>query len=326
MEKQNFGRLVLAPTAVAGNTYSSQTLINRSEVVIRHANALGNATGGTTVNSAGDGNLSVNGSLIIDGNFTVVGEALRLDTVNAGDGNQSLRNGSGFQGQGALRVLAGRTAVWQGNVNLFTNSTANNAPRIIINVESGADLIINGVISQTGQTVVGVGLQKVGAGALEFAGGTDNTYGIPVSTNASGVTSVANGVLRLNKSGGATAVQGRLEAGDNNGAAGTAIVRWLADNQFGNQAGVNNALLGAETDGLLDLNGRLETIVGPAANALYLRMGTTTSGDIDLKGGTLTLGDGVTNGSGNIGVLNFTTLIISSPASRMNSRAACPRM
>ncbi|MGD9748656.1 MAG: autotransporter-associated beta strand repeat-containing protein, partial [Verrucomicrobiales bacterium] len=319
LEKQNFGRLVLAPTAVAGNTYSSQTLINRGEVVIRHANALGNATGGTTVNSAADGNLTVNASLIIDGNFTVLNEALRLDTANSTDGNQSLRNGTGFQGQGALRVLSGRTVTWQGNVTLFTNSTANNAPRILINVETGADLVINGAISQTGQTVAGVGLQKVGAGALEFAGGTANTYGIP-GTGNSGVTSVANGILRLNKSAGVAAVQGRLEAGDNNGAAGTAIVRWMADNQFADQPNISNALLGAETDGLLDLNGFSETIVGPAANALYLRMGTTTSGDIDLKGGTLTLGDGITNGSGNIGVLNLTTLIITSPASRiMNS-------
>ena len=41
--------------------------------------------------------------------------------------------------------------------------------------------------------------------------------------------------------------------------------------QFSDQLNVNNALLLAETTGLIDLNGFHETIVGPGTNSMYTR-------------------------------------------------------
>ena len=305
--KAGAGRLVL-PATIA-NTYTGATTVGAGELVIRNAASLGTSAAGTTVNSTGNGTLNASGSLIIDGDFTIVGETLRLNTANATDGNQALRNGTGFQGQGVLRVLSGSTAVWQGDVTLGTNSTANNAPRVTINVESGADLIIDGVIDQTGVSTnrLGVGLNKVGAGALEFAGTAANTYALPDGTGASAVTSVQNGILRLNKTAGVAAVQGRLEVGDNNGAAGTAKVVWLANDQFADQSG-RQQRPARRGDGR---SARPQWLLAKPSSALaptrfYLRMGPTMSGALDLNGGTLTLGDGITNDRGNIGVLSPT--------------------
>ena len=117
----------------------------------------------------------------------------------------------------------------------------------------------------------------------------------------------------MNKTPGVDAVRGRVEAGDNNGGAGVDRIVWLASDQYGDQLNVNNALLLAETTGLMDLNGFNETIVGPGTNSMYTRLGTLWSGTWELNGGTLTLGDG-TNAVGHWGSgTNGTRLSISPP-------------
>ncbi len=315
--KTGAGRLVLpAPTRTPT---PEPPRVGAGELVIRNAPSLGTGATGTVVNSTANGNLATSGSLIIDGNLTDHGEAFRLNTANSTDGNQSARNGGGFQGSGALRVLAGRTVVWNSDVVFGTNSTANNAPRVTINVESGGDLIINGAISQTGQTVVGVGLNKIGHGALEFAGTTANTFGsLQAPGTAVGTTVIAMGTLRLNKTAGVAALAGRVEVGNNLGAAGSDRLVWMQSNQYLDQLNVANALFVIESTGFVDLNGQSETIVGPTVNSFFTRIGTTASGTLDLKGGTLTFGDG-TNAVGHwgAGLQGGLLAMIDSPAGRI---------
>lgn len=121
------------------------------------------------------------------------------------------------------------------------------------------------------------GLLKTGAGTLYLAASTANAY--------TGTTTVAEGVLLLNKPAGIAAVPGDLTVGDGNGAASSAAVRHLAANQLPDSATV--ALKG---DGVLDLNGFADTI-GPLG---------FTGGNVATGAGTLAL-------SGDVSTMPYST-------------------
>lgn len=148
---------------------------------------------------------------------------------------------------------------------------------------SGADLTISAAIVNGSGTpsVSGVypshGLTKLGFGDLQFDGATPNTY--------SGITTVNDGGLLLNKSGGAVALSGPLVIGDGNtiagGTRGSDVVRLLADNQLPDF----QAPITINSTGLLDLNNRSDT-VGNADGQTAL---TITSGLVQTGTGTLTV-------------------------------------
>ena len=107
-----------------------------------------------------------------------------------------------------------------------------------------------GLTASTRLTVTGVisgsfGLTKVGPGTAQLAGTSDNTF--------TGLTSVNDGTLTLNKSGTALAVQGDLTVGD--GVGGAATVRLLHSNQAATTTAVT-----VKSDGTFDLNGFTQTV------------------------------------------------------------------
>jgi autotransporter-associated beta strand protein len=140
-------------------------------------------------------------------------------------------------------------------------------------------LTITGQIVDTGNGYgivapsLGYGVTKVGPDIVQFKPGQGNTY--------TGPTLVDDGTLQLNNQGGAGtyAVKGNLTVGDGNGNLLTDIAILMGDNQIN-----PSSTLTVNSDGLFNLNGKMQTIAGL----------TMTGGTVDVKGGQLTLGGNVT--------------------------------
>lgn len=213
--------------------------------------------------AAGNTQVNANISLLIDG--VSLAEPLNI-------------NGPGFGNQGVIRQISGASTTLAADVALAGN--------VNIGVDAGLQLIINGAISGA------FGVNKQYLGTLQFAGTTSNTF--------TGTMQVQGGTLELNKTGGAFAVQTRLEAGNDSGAAGAGginadVVRWLQNEQI---AATATEQLVANTEGVFDFNGRTETIAANAANTVFARIGQTSSGRYDLNGGTLVLAGGAAQTTG----------------------------
>ncbi|HEY7061382.1 MAG TPA: autotransporter-associated beta strand repeat-containing protein [Chloroflexota bacterium] len=113
----------------------------------------------------------------------------------------------------------------------------------IANGTAAPDLDVSAAVSGTG------GLTKTGAGTLQFSGLPSNTY--------TGTTTVADGTLQLNKSGGSVnsyAIAGLLVIGDGVGVANSAVAQWLAPFNL-----VDTLAVTVNGDGLLDLTGWAES-------------------------------------------------------------------
>ena len=130
-----------------------------------------------------------------------------------------------------------------------------------------------GVISGTGNVT------KAGTGSFEVAGTAANTY--------LGTTTVADGLLRLNKSVYDGAIPGSLQIGDGTGAAGSAEVRLIHDWQINGASAVT-----VRSDGLFDLNGFI-TGQGPlTVNGGHVIIRTRqliVQGSLTMTGGTISV-------------------------------------
>jgi autotransporter-associated beta strand protein len=231
------------------NSYLGQTLVTTGILEVTDSQALG-ALGG-------------------DGTFVTAGATLQLANNLLVQGKTLEITGAGVNGKGALENLSGNNT-WQGTIILNGNA--------VIGVDSGTTLAANRSITES----VGFSsLTKVGGGTLILSGGTgfDNNY--------TGTTTVADGLVQLNKSGGAVAIPAGLIVGDGTGALQSAKVQWLANNQL-----APSTSLTVNSDGLADLNGNQETATGL----------TMTGGSIMLEAGSkLTLGGNVTASSDSAG-------------------------
>jgi autotransporter-associated beta strand protein len=147
-------------TLATANTYSGPTAIDAGVVTLQHANALGSATGGTTV--------ATNARLELEGNITVTGEPLTL----AGTGGSSFFNG-------ALNSKSG-TNTWTGPVTLAASGTR-------LGAQANATLIVSGPISST----TGITIRPNDMTSTVILSGTNNY---------SGDTTVIGGVLKLGSS------------------------------------------------------------------------------------------------------------------------------
>ena len=135
----------------------------------------------------------------------------------------------------------------------------------IVSVANGSDavdLTINATITGAATSVA-----KNGAGTLQFAGTSANTY--------AGETEVNAGVLELNKTAGQSATGGDLTVADG------ATVKLLADNQL-----ANTGLVTLTESSNLNLNNKNDTI-----------------GGLDLKGATVDSGTGTLTLNGNVSTL-----------------------
>ena len=142
------------------NSYTGTTYVEAGVLAITHPNALGGTAGGTLINS---------GTAVLDlQNVTVVGEPVTIAvsgaTLKASTGTSSLG--------GAVTISAAATAS-------------------AIDVGSGAQLTLSGVISGSGSNTV----NKTGAGVLVVSG-TGNTHTGAVNVNAG--TLLVNGNLASN--------------------------------------------------------------------------------------------------------------------------------
>lgn len=161
--------------------------------------------------------------------------------------------------------------VFDATSSLTINGDINLGSRTLLPEQSG-DLTIAGVISGTG------GVFKNNAGELNYAGLGANTY--------SGLTTVARGILRLNRYNitggldlvGTTAIAGDLSVGDYASTLIGDIVVLDRDNQI-----ANTSTVWVRPTGSLELSNESDTV-----------------GELRLSGGTVTTGTGVLGVEGNI--------------------------
>jgi autotransporter-associated beta strand protein len=216
------------------NSYTGQTVVNEGILEAGNISTLGNVAAGT----------------IVSNNAT-----LRLGTIDGMTESIQL-NGTGVGGtHGALEVASGGTLA--GPVSLASPST--------INVNPGAALVINSVISGNGP------LTKMGLGNLFLGGSSANTY--------SGDTIISAGTLSLNKTAAKLAVPGHLSIGPAS-AASPAIARLLQTGNLGINSGIT-----VNANSVLDLNGKIQTLAG-----LILNDGgsaQTGAGQLNFLGGSV---------------------------------------
>ncbi|MGB3118138.1 MAG: autotransporter-associated beta strand repeat-containing protein, partial [Verrucomicrobiales bacterium] len=234
------------------------------------------------------------------GSVTVTAETIHLDTnVNTGSGQT-------YQGNivlGGPITLQATAVTVNGAVDLGTNS-------LTLNVSSGTSSI-NGPVGGSG------GLTKQGAGRLDLAGSVANTY--------SGTTSVTEGQLHLNNSGG-NAVGGNLDIsnggkvtfGRSHQIIDTAAVTVSDATSVFNGTGVNGGQFSAtETIGSLTMTGGVfnsaaggnwtitgaGSFTGGAGNTIFVGNSGTR-----LSFGSLALTDMTATAGGNVAAVNTFTL------------------
>jgi fibronectin-binding autotransporter adhesin len=217
----------------------------------------------TTVNSSG--------SLELDTLGTVDNEQLALNgvgVVNAAVSGVWNNQFQGAVGTGALRNVSGSNT-WNGTIAGMGNVSV--ASTSSIGADASTTLTIG---SATGVNIVtGTSLLKLGLGVVELGGTVSNTH--------SGNTLIAEGTLRLNKQGAATAIPGgEVIIGDNAGP-DNGDVLLHASTAGGNQIG--DRITRIASTGLWDLNGQTETV----NNAIVLDAGRTISGNIATGAGAL---------------------------------------
>jgi autotransporter-associated beta strand protein len=282
------------------NTYAGQTLIANGTLEVTESGALGPAevvfTGGTLslrsdlINAAWNNDLRGAGDA--DGVSVHVG---RMTAAGGGAGTFEVR---GLRiGAATLRVTgADRSLRFTGAAQLAGNAT----------IDNDVPVEFADAVRQSGGTF---GLTKNGPGTLTFSGVLPNQY--------AGATRVQNGLLLLNKAGGAPAVAGDLEI-----FGGT--VRLLNGEQVADTA----ALRMGNASALLDLNGRTETVA--TAN---LTAGATVAGPGQLNvagsllapggvvlaraGGVTRISAGAVNNTGTFEARDGGTLLIEDALTRL---------
>lgn len=170
MDKAGSGTLVLS----GNNSYSRNTTITGGALNIRHANALGSASAGTSVTSGA--------ALQLQGGIIVGAEALTL-------------NGSGIGNTGALHNVSDNNT-YGGAITLGSASRIDSASGILTltgGITGGHALTVGGAGSTQINGIIGGGgaLTKEGNGTLTL--NAANTY--------NGVTAINAGTLALSASG-----------------------------------------------------------------------------------------------------------------------------
>jgi autotransporter-associated beta strand protein len=277
------GNVVVTPAGAA--TVYTVTFIGIFRGQDQNPLSLFNVSSGTAValSTLTDGG---RGNTIVSAGATLQEQAgLHVST------EQLILNGTGFGGIGALQGLGAES--WDPNtVAVGADPTPPDASIILasdsaIGAASAAALTIYTGISGNAS------LTKVGLGTMIFA----NKAGIPLSNTYSGLTTVADGTLQLDKDSGSVAVPHNLTVGDGTGAAKSATAQLELPNQFATSATVT-----VNSDGLFDANNVTATIGNGAAGGLVINDGTAQPGNagnltvnaLTMTGGTLTTNTGGT--------------------------------
>ncbi|MDX1948077.1 MAG: autotransporter-associated beta strand repeat-containing protein, partial [Pirellulaceae bacterium] len=240
-----------------GNLIMSGAAVNTFAGTSTVAEGTWTARKGSAFGAAG-GAVTVNygAGIVLDGTFTVTKTA----TLTL--------NGQGEARTGAipLRVENG-TTTWTGPVAQATNRTA-------ILVDAGDELIVTGIVS-------GQGVNKFGEGTLELGGTAANTNIIQ------GI--VWQGTLELNKTAGVNALAtlaNIIQVGDYVGGENADRLVSVASNQISDTSTIT-----INGSGVWNLGGSSESFGAYAAatTAITLNQGPTSSADITMTSGTLTI-------------------------------------
>ncbi len=251
LSKSGLGELTLTGT----NAFTGRVRVNQGGLIAASDLALGAGTPAVASQT-----LVVNRAyLVFEGNRTISDEYLSI-------------SGTGFLGNqtGALQARGGDTTWGSGDTGFAR------AGNLFIGVEDGRELILQGDFTGTTQTV-GI----VGGGTVEFGGSTDNTF-------TSGVTTIFDGTLRLNKSLGAASV-GNVTIGD--GLGGDNADR-LVLGSAGQATVAGNRTFTIQPSGYWDLAGHDFTLTHnlvAASTVLVMNVGPNYSSDVNLNGANLTL-------------------------------------
>ncbi|HEY5314631.1 MAG TPA: autotransporter-associated beta strand repeat-containing protein, partial [Pirellulales bacterium] len=257
LTKDGAGTLILS----GADTYLGLTSIVQGVLLAENNTALGSATSGTSVTDGA--------ALEVQGGVTIA-EPLTIGGAGVGAGTPG--DGLPFDNLGELRSIGGSNA-WTGAIDLNGTTT--------IGVDIGSELNVSGSVSGLYAPATAA-LNKVGGGQLDLTGSVPNQI--------NGVTTVLQGTLYLDKTGGA-AIQGSLTIGDNIEGSDASVVRLGASNQILQIDPTGGTLLNVtvNSSGLLDLNGHSDTI-----GALTLTTGQTYSANVTTGAGLLTLGGNLT--------------------------------
>jgi autotransporter-associated beta strand protein len=224
------------------------------------------------------------------GTTVASGATLQLQANNTVFANEALTlSGLGFNGIGALDDVAGNSSTWDRAISLAANAS--------IGVDGSSDrLIIDQPISDGGKAF---GITKIGPGTLQYAGSSGNSY--------TGLTTVNQGPLELNASGGAIAVAGDLTVGDN--VAGAASVKLLT---AGDVASTSNVIV--NSDGTFDLNGLTQTVASLTMNGGQVSL-TGTSSKLTLGGDVKGTNNAKITGAGTVSLGGATRTFTVTPGS-----------
>ncbi|WP_296347944.1 autotransporter-associated beta strand repeat-containing protein [Reyranella sp.] len=275
--KNGTGTLFLA----AGNTYIGGTTINGGAISISASTALGHASSVITFNGGSlltPVDISLNQNIVLDGNGTIVNNAItRLNGVVSGSGDL-IKSGSGVLGLIAANTFTGRlvvnqsVVVLQDGVPLGNIAVASGASVNFQDYTFGRNSTYAGVISGAGR------ISQTGRGTLTLSG--TNTYSggtIIGGTDNSAILAVSSDANLGDSSGYIYFSGGRLKFLSNFDLAST---RTVNINNFGGTFALNGAT--TTFGGVIENAGRL-TIEGP---------GTMTFTGANTYGGGTTVRDG----------------------------------
>ncbi|NLC83011.1 MAG: hypothetical protein GX748_17670 [Lentisphaerae bacterium] len=229
---------------------------------------IGNTAGNTIVNAGG-------------------GSKEDVGTVDLAGVSQTINILTGYPNGGAAP-----NGATDSDSRKVTNSS-DGAVTLTVGISNGSGAF-DGVI-ENGPGGGAVALTKVGTGTQTLAGNRDNTY--------TGLTTVANGTLALNKTAGTNAVSGDIVIG-----AGTSKLSHLQNDQIADTATVT---LTADTS-MWALNGKSETVANVdmqnASPAVNLGLVTGSPGKLTVTDTlTHTLGHITLNSAGNAAVTTILT-------------------
>jgi len=277
LAKSGSGTLTLANA----NSYSGATTVTGGALNLQNDAALGTSSGVTVSSGA---------SLQLQGGRTITGVPLTLagGTLESVSGtNQWAGNVTLTASSSILSSTAGQTFT-VGN-NGFTNTITMGANTLTVG--GAGDTQINSFIGQSGDTG---GFTKDGSGTVRMYG--DRNY-------YTGTTWVKDGTLildTLNTYQNLT-ILGNLTIGDGTGAANSAVVQYTTGNGHNKIADTSTVTI--NEDGLLDLNGRRDTIGALVMTGGHIDTRNQTSPTVNQ--GTLTLaGDVTTNASAQSSVID----------------------
>jgi len=263
LTKSGSGTLTLS----GANNYSGATAVNAGALNLQNSSALGSSSGVTVASGA---TLQLQGGTTITGKpLTLAGGTLEsVSGANQWAGNITLSAASSIVSSTAGQTLA------VGN-NSFTNTITLGSNTLT--VSGPGNTLINSFVGQSGDTG---GFIKDGSGTVTFYG--DRNY-------YTGATNVKDGTLVLDtlNSYNDQTILGSLTIGDGSGSAGSATVVYGTGNANNKIADTSTVTINA--DGLLDLNGKRDTI-----GALVMNGGRIDTRNTLGSQGILTLAGDVT--------------------------------